>query len=269
MPRSEEVATRPALVILAEQQKELIDHETYPVTDLGCSLRHGFRSRRELVGWYQAAIVRTFGAIASEFPAEWLNGDRVTLQALLTDDERQRRWTRSNAAPMDELEAAKTRRAIEQSRLLPAMNDAFNTLRPMAGEYTDDRNALASTDDLEASEQSVALRPAFSRKDLEQRHALNRLWDGLEDEDALRDWLHDLDLPTNGALDREFARRVTRDRVLKSWLIRGREDERVSRFWRVSWAVTKLLPAFVRGIERMDGGELVKRSSGGLEVAQA
>ena len=123
--------------------------------------------------------------------------------------------------------------------------------------------------ELDPERQDLAMRPAFSRKDLEQRQTLARLWEGFADPDALRDWLHDLDQPTNGALDATFPRRVMRDRVALSYLLRDRADEHEARLWREWFAVAKLLPAFETGIKRMDAGELAKRTRSGLEVAQA
>ena len=262
---SEVASPRPALAVLQGQQKELIDHREREMTGLGCSLRPGFASRTEVLGWYQSALVRTFGALAETVPPHNFETDRVLLQACIVDPSRRRRWARDE--PMDRADAASYRRWLEQYALLPATHKAFNTLRTMAGEYVG-KDTKDLPDELAHEKQEIAMRPAFSRKDLEQGEALERLWDGFATADDVRDWLHDLDQPTNGALDADFARRIMADRVAVRHLLRGRVREEQARVWREWLAITHLLPAFVTGVRRMDAGELAKRTREGLEVAQ-
>lgn len=261
---SELAAPRPALTVLQAQQKELIDHRKHQMTGLNCSLRHGFDSRQRFIVWYQAAVVRTFGALAETVNPLDLARDRVLLQAAITSDKR-RKW--ASDEPINLETAARYRRLLEQYALLPATNEAYNQLRKMAGEYigTEAKNL---PDSLAPDAQEIAMRPAFSRKDIEQRDALERLWSGFPTEDDLRDWLHELDVPTNGALPSDFPRRLMADRVAVRNLVRGRLPERETRVFRERLAITKLLPAFVEGVRRMDAGELAKRTTGGLEVAQ-
>jgi hypothetical protein len=142
-------------------------------------------------------------------------------------------------------------------------------LRKQAGEYVGEDTGDVSPDEIDPERQELGMRPAFSRKDLEQRRALDQLWDGFPTEDALRDWLLDIAQPTNGALEEEFVRSVTRDRVALRHLVRGRADPRRAQWYRELLAVQRLLPAFDTGIRRMDTGELAKRTRGGLEPTQA
>ena len=254
---------RPALDTLQRQQAELVDHERDPVTDLGCSLRHGFEHRRELLRWYQSATVRTFGALGEHWEPARLNSDKTLLQACITSDAREV-WASDRTLGLEA--AAAHRRVLEEHALLPAMHRAYNTLRKMAGEYIkEDDTDLSSFD---PGTQEIAMRPAFSRKDREQRAALLQLWDGLDNRDDLRSWLHRLNQPTNGALGEDFAARVMRDRVMVDHLLRGGTDAHKSRRYREWFTISFLLPAFREGVERMDAGELAKRTSGGLEVAQ-
>ncbi|MHB9286779.1 hypothetical protein ACKVMT_07035 [Halobacteriales archaeon Cl-PHB] len=255
---------RPALQVLQEQQAELVDHDQTPMTDLGCSLREGFQNRRELVRWYQAATVRTFGFLCESWQPKRLLSDRTLLQACITSERRQV-WATGRPLMLDAARAH--RRVLEEQALLPATHRAYNQLRKMAGEYIGD-DGLDPTE-VDPTKQNLAMRPAFSRKDQEQRRTLEELWDGFADEDALRDWLHALDQPTNGGLPDDFAALVMRDDVAVSYLVRGREDERLAKRWRELLAIAKLLPAFETGIKRMDAGELAKRTRGELEVAQA
>jgi|GEM_PF-631213 len=262
---SDVASPRPALTVLQAQQKELIDHEHRPMTGLDGSLRRGFDSRASLLVWYQAAVVRTFGALAETIPPHNFANDRTLLQAAIVDDDRRAQFATDD--PMSLTGAARYRRSIEQYALLPATNEAYNQLRKMAGEYVG-KDTEDIPEELSHDKQEIAMRPAFSRKDLEQREALERLWAGFATEDDIRDWLHDLDQPTNGALEADFARRIMTDRVAVRHLVRGQVREQQARIWREWLAITHLLPAFVTGVRRMDAGELAKRTREGLEVAQ-
>lgn len=257
-----EANPRPALQVLQHQQAELVDHEQTAATGLGCSLRHGFASRRELIRWYQAATVRTFGFLAESWRPRRLYSDLTLLQACIAS-ERRRLW--AGGRPLG-LEAAATyRRLLEQQALLPAAHRAFNQLRKMAGEYIDeDDDGFGEVD---PDQQELAMRPAFSRKDEEQRQALGELWGGFESEDEIRSWLHGLDVPTNGGLREDFAPLVMRDRTALDYLVRGRENERTARRFRERFAISMLLPAFRTGIKSMNAGELAKRTTGELGVA--
>lgn len=257
---------RPALPTLLAQQRELIDHEETPATDLRFSLRDGFADRRELIRWYQAATVRTFGALGEYFEPRRLWADHTLLQACIVSPNRQR-WADVDSLPLDV--AAAHRRVIEEEALHPAMHDAYNQLRKMAGEYLGDGDGETYSDeDIDPDRNDVAMRPAFSRKDAEQARALRRLWSGFEDADAVRTWLHDLQQPSNGAVREGLAGMVMRDDVALSHLLTGQSASTRARLYREWLAIRELLPAFRAGIERMDTGELAKRTRGGdLEVA--
>ncbi len=262
-----EQVVRPALPTLQAQQRELVDHESNPATDLTFSLRDGFASRRELIRWYQAATVRTFGALGDRaFTPTHLWDDHTLLQSCIISTNRQR-W--ADGEPLDRAVAAEVRRVIEEEALIPAMYDAYNELRKMAGEYIGNEDEETYDEaDLDPGHHEIAMRPAFSRKDAEQARALRELWGGFTDRDALRDWLHDLQQPANGALPDDLAAVVMRDDVALSYLLTGGASRAESRLFREWVAIDVLLPAFRAGIMRMDTGELAKRTPGGLEVAQ-
>ncbi|MFB6200673.1 MAG: hypothetical protein ABEI98_01540 [Halorhabdus sp.] len=254
---------RPALPVLQDHQAELIDRGRVQTSTVEHDLRGGFPSRRAVIEWYQRAVVRSFGELAEDLPPRDLARDEVLLANLLEQDVGN---ARQPVAP----EARLYRRRLEAIVVLPAFNRAYNQLRKMAGEYLSDeerRNKVDPGRVVEASgDQSVALRPAFSRKDEEQHNALARLWGGFEREEDLLDWLHVLDAPTNGAIDEELPAMIRSDRVAKNHLLRGRMPRAEARSFRERFAILELLPAFVEGIERMDTGELAKQTSQKLEV---
>ena len=198
---------RPALETLKRDQMALLTGEDD--RDLP-ALRMGFESRRAAIEWYQAASVRTFGFIADEFAPINLCRDTTLLQALITSEKRER-WVFTDE-PLSFEAAFGHRRWIETQLLGPASNRAYNQLRKMAGEYIDDEDQQLAHYDPEEQDH-VAMRPGFQQKDQQQRVALRELWVGFESEEALRDWIHYLDEPTNGAVDPDLARKIVVDDV--------------------------------------------------------
>ena len=257
--------TRPALPTLQRDQRALLDPG--PDDDVPHGLRDGFPNRRAAIAWYQRATVRSLGQITETWEPIDLLRDRTLLTALITGPER----TQYAADPLDLDEARQYRRRLERVVLLPAFNEAYNALRPAAGEYPDD--ALQGNRDPEGQE-FVAMRPAFQVADRQQSSALRELWGGFETIEALQSWLHNLAEPTNGSLEENLPARVGRDRVALRHLLgrieapTEREAEEQARKYRERFAVVKLLPAFAAGIEEMEAGELATHTSDGLEPGQ-
>jgi hypothetical protein len=158
-------------------------------------------------------------------------------------------------------EAASYRLRFEREVLLPACNAAYNELRGGAGEYVDREDEPVDPD----AQKHVAMRPGFQEADDRQHAALTELWDGFESVATLQSWLHGLDAAANGAIERDLAAQVGRDAVLKGALVGG--GDLAARRHRERFALLVLLPAFARGVRRMEAGELAMSTpSDGLEV---
>lgn len=254
--------TRPALPTLQADQRALLDPT--PGDDVRHGLRDGFPTRRALLTWYQRAIVRTLGELVEDLSPADLVRDRTLVGALLTGPEREQ----YRADGMTVETATKYRRKLEQAVVLPACNRAYNALRATAGEYVDGADEFDFDDIVPDDQEHVAMRPAFQVADHQQHEALQQLWGGFEHGERLQSWLHDLNEPTNGALDDDLPATVGRDQTAQRHLLRGRADKDNARQYRERFAVTFLLPAFADGIERLDVGELATRSGGGLSASQ-
>lgn len=253
---------RPALKTLQHDQRALFSSD---VGDLP-GLRDGFQTRRSVINWYQAAVVRTFGFLVDEWPPGHLATDRTLLQGLVVSSAR-RGWASEGSDPLPTDAARQLRKRLETDRVRPASNRAYNMLRKTAGEYigAEGDDAPAATE-LDPEEQAnVAMRPAFQQKDLEQAHTLHELWAGFESEEKLLDWCHALDSPTNGAIKPEFSQLVANDRVALDHLLEGDTDvpDLEKQVYREQIAIHVLLPAFTVGVRRMNAGELAKRTTGG------
>jgi hypothetical protein len=255
--------TRPALKTLQHDQRALLDRDVDlegPRVVQVPSLRDGMPSRKDVIHWYQAATVRTFGHLSTGWPALDLARDWTLLTALITSANREL-WTPDGNEPMTLQEATEYRRMLEHDLVLPACNRAYNQLRKLAGEYIDDEEQEVDTSDLDPQAQEhVAMRPEFQQTDREQRDALERLWSGFKSRDALQEWLHWLDQPTNGAVDPELPDDVLMDDTALHHLLHEGADAVSAQRYRERLAVTVLLPAFNTGLRRMQAGELAKRT---------
>ena len=261
-------STRPALPTLQADQRSLISPR--PGDEIERGLRDGFRDRREIVDWYQSAVVRTLGHITEQWQPDDLLRDRTLLTALITSQ--RRRQFHDNPMSLDH--AAAYRRRLERVIVVPAFTAAFNDLRGAAGEYPEDVQAGGDDDDTNyrdpEGQEFVGMRPGFSVADDQQQAALNRLWGGFDSLDELLSWVHDLNEPTNGAIDESLASRIGRDRVAVEHML-GRVDaetpeqaRRRARKYRERFAIVKLLPAFAEGVNRLEAGELATRTTDGL-----
>ena len=252
--------TQPALRTLQVNQRELlvggdrVDH----------GLRDGFPTLRSAIEWRQRAIARTMGNLSEKFPTADLLRDRTLATALVVGPERERLAD----DPLDPRVARGYRRLLERRRVRPACNSAYNRLRRQAGEYLQDSDVAPEKVD-PRQQDHVAMRPTLERKDREQAAALDRLWGGFDGEDELLDWIHDLDEPSNGAIPSGLAAQLCRDETARRYLLgddlEGADIERARR-WREHFAAVVILPAFVRGIRRLEGGELVEQQSSGLNA---
>lgn len=242
--------TQPALATMQFNQRDLIDGGG----TVEHGLRDGFPTLREAIKWRQRATIRTLGLLSSEFAPVDLARDRTLSAALVVGDERET----LAEDPMGLEYAAEYRRRLEREFVLPACNRAYNSLRKRAGEYIDD-DEHSQIDPREQAH--VAMRPSVDRKDREQAHALRELWGGFSDRDELMDWVHRLNEPTNGAISSTLPAEIGRDPVAIEHMLAD-ESDRAARRYRERFAAVVLLPAFVAGIRRMDGGEKISEETG-------
>lgn len=263
--KTETSRTQPALRTLQLDQRQLLEGGDR----VEHGIRDGFPTFRSAISWYQRAIVRTFGFLADEIEPVDLVRDRTLTGALVVGPERDELVD----DPLRPALARRYRRVLERAYIKPACNRAYNRLRRGAGEYLEDSNVSPEKVD-PGRQHHVAMRPSLERKDVEQSEALRKLWGGFETESALLDWLHDLDEPANGAIAANFSARVGKDATARAHLIASEQsdagvtDAQASR-WREHFATTVVLPAFNRGIRRLDSaGELVEQQSTGLSAPQ-
>lgn len=247
---------RPALSVLQDDQRALIrPYDTGRSRDEH-ALRAGFPDRRTAIEWYQRAIVRTKGHIADAVGVE----AQLTYKPLLD-------WLIPGRAG-DERVARLGRELFEAEVVLPACNRAYNDLRKVAGEYIGDQDGRAWTDLDPEGQQHVAMRPGFQRVDAMQASALRELWGGFPNREALFNWLHGLDEPTNGAVRADLAGLVNRSPRATRYLLDEAENDEKARYFRERFAIGLLLPAFVAGVDRLSPGELASRPRRELEPIQ-
>lgn len=228
---------KPALQALEYNQQEVLEE-----------LLEGFSTRRDVIEWYQRAGVRTFGYLSNEWEPSQLVQDLEMVRSMLSDRVHDRAQ----------------RRRYAQAVVLPACNRAYRDLRDRSGEYVEDDDQDAK--DLDPREQKwLAMRPAHSELDKRQQRALEDLWGGFADLDAVLKWLLDLNQPTHGEIDRELARELLSDDHLAEMLVTDEQSESVAGV-RNRFAITVLLPAFVAGARDLSAGESPNKQSGGLSV---
>lgn len=236
--------TRPALDILQRNQRELVfDGNTDRTPELTpITADDGFKNRRGLINWYQAAQIRTFGHIAREWPPHDIVRDERLASALVgppADDGEQ--WLRSQL--------------VEQV-VLPACRTAYRHLREKATERVNADNSTGGEDKWQQvvidREKHVAMRPGFSRLDAAQADALDELWGGLENRDTLARWLHSLHPATYGEYGGNQAEQICTDLHAVARFTKADEKSRV---WRERYAALELLPAFGHAARQLRAGE--------------
>lgn len=240
---------KPALLTLLHDQAALLDASYGTATH---DLRSGFPTGRALINWYQKATVRTLGNIADGWPPIDCVDDETIRAACVRDAE-----GKNNLA---DWKATGVRRLLEAIIVQPACNRGYKALRPAATEYiaSDDgeTEASGSLQDLDPGRQKhVAMRPGFQTLDRQQQRVLEELWDGFDSTDALLDWLHGLNSPTNGEIADDIAQQVITDDVARAHLVEHNDTE-AARGYREIFACGILLPAFVAGVRSLETAEL-------------
>lgn len=235
---------RVAVDVLQRDQRAVLFHGDDEREPPLSALTSGFDTQRDLLNWWQATSVRTFGHIRSVFSATQLVRDGALRRALTAED------------PTD-AQAHKRQRALE--RCISACETAYRDLETRATEWLADSND-ADTDwtQIDPSEQRhLAMRPAFSRLDAEQSKALARLWGGFSDRTAVEKWTHSLpavaDFEPVLETDADLTKEVIRDGYALRMLTIRTDPDAVA--WRERFAATMLLPAFGVRATKLQAGE--------------
>lgn len=240
-------STRPSLDTLQHDQREALysgdDSRSPPLTPLV----DRFRSRRDLINWYQACNVRTFGHLTERWPPHDLVRDKELVDALCARDEHE--------ASKNQLWLhARTIEAV----VLPACGTAYRHLRDKSGERTanaNDRYSEADDDwsDIEpAEEHHIGMRPAYSLLDREQADALGDLWGGFDSRRNVSEWLHSLHAATYGTYGASEAGELLSDQYATEMFL---ADSLEAQLFRERFASIELLPAFATAASQLQAGE--------------
>lgn len=239
--------TRVAVDVLHRDQQAVLFYgdpdRDPPVTPIDA----GFESQRELLNWWQAACVRSFGHLDEIYPAVQIRRDQALTEALTTSD------------PTPGQQRQRTR---IREHVLAACTTAYRDLEERAHEWLPgDEGPDGGKSDYRRidpdSQQHIAMRPAFSRLDTGQARILRRLWGGFEDRNAIVRWGHRLPAVADfsGILEDEttVTEWLVTDRAARTKLLDQSEDGRA---WRERFAAAILLPAFAVRAKRLQGGAL-------------
>ncbi|MFC6975684.1 hypothetical protein ACFQL1_15075 [Halomicroarcula sp. GCM10025709] len=230
---------RVAVDVLQRDQRAVLFHGDQERTPPVYALSDGFGHRREVINWWQAACVRTFGHLQQEFPANQIVRDERLLAALTGDQ--------SDDAHLRQ-------RVLERS--IDACDRAYRDLEGRAQEWlADSENSAEDYQSIDPADQDhVAMRPAFSRLDTEQARVLASLWDGFADREAITRWTHALPAVAefDDLLDRSITTAIATDRHALDML---QQETHTAHNWRDRFAATILLPAFAARTDRLRAGE--------------
>lgn len=230
--------TQPALDVFQVGKLELLFDGESRRTPAVKPWVHGFETVEQIINWWQAAAVRSFGTLITEFDPRDIWRDGALRKRLLSDSR----------------EATEFRRRVMRSRIDPALHDAFKQLSQRATERLDSEGETETEklafDKIEPeSEEYVAMMPSLTQLDVAQSNVLASLWDGFDDVDGLDRWVSTLDAATRGELDRDFAHKFMHDETNRRRVLAddGEHKQRLATFI--------LLPAFARGASQLRGSE--------------
>ncbi|WP_254841132.1 hypothetical protein [Natronomonas marina] len=233
-------------VLQRDQRRVLFDGdadrtpEIVPITD-------GFDARRDLLNWWQAACVRSFGHLSTRFPARQLLYDKALVDALTADD----------PTPGQQHERERVREHV-----MAACTAAYRDLEGRAHEWLPgDEGPDGGKSDyrqIDPERQThIAMRPAFSRLDAGQATILRELWGGFASRGEIVHWCHRLPAVA------DFSEVLDGETDPTEWLVTDRaavekltDRSESGRDWRERFAAAVLLPAFAVRAKRLQGGAL-------------
>ncbi len=154
--------------------------------------------------------------------------------------------------PRETSESAYVRR-----RLVEQMDDACDTayrqFRERANERVGQEHA-ENFDDVDPDEErNPLMRPAFRKLDGGQAGALEALWPGFEDREALGRWVRSLASVSNGEKPPGMLDQIVASRPLLEALLDQESDS--AKLTRYRFAVSEVLPLFVAAARTLHGGE--------------
>lgn len=230
--------TRPALDVLDRDQDRLLyegDRRRSPVIQ---PLGDGFETLWLALSWYQAAAVRTLGHVEAVIEPADMMPESAVMNHLL----------RPTA---DENSPYVRRRLVE--RMDDACDLAYRQFRERANERVDNDDS-ESYDDVDPDEErNPLMRPAFRKMDSGQAAALETLWPGFADREALGRWVRSLASVTNGEKPPHMLDRIVSSRPLLEAMLDQESDE--AKLTRYRFAVHQVLPLFVKAARTLHGGE--------------
>lgn len=207
----------------------------------------GFDTRRDLINWWQATAVRTFGYAADVFPPKDIFRDR-TLQGVLI----------AKVNPTDGIDGEQFRYEL-LDYILHACDRAHDQLETRATEWLPQEDGNLNYIDIDPEQQRhVAMRPSFSRLDSQQGTCLKLLWGGFEGREQRSRWLKRLPrvADTGNEFDRGLASEIRRDPNARHYLLADGASARRYREWLATFV---LLPAFARRAAKLRGSERVEK----------
>lgn len=262
-PGGGEIPTWPALRALMYQQRSMLTGES-DADFLEHGFRDGFPNRAYAIEWYQSAVVRTLGYLTEDWEPQSLLQDRSLIAHLLKDRDARKLWVRD---PPTDATAHEWRLRMESQVIMPACTKGYRNLRGGADEYlnTDETPSQHAADP--ENQRYVAMRPGYQHLDRMQHRALQQLWAGFANRNAVMEWAHGLVEPSNGELDEDFGTRLLSDRTAVKMLLKRPPDDRAAMEYREMVAIQKLLPAFAAGVQSTNPTELAKttQTSGTFE----
>lgn len=238
---------RVAVEVLQRDQHAILydgdPERTPPLTPL----TESFEDRRAVINWWQAAAVRTFGHLAEFFPAKDILRSSHVTSGLTGGDGDAEQYLRQ--------------RILE--KMLEATEQSYRDLEVRANEWLADSNRRDRDSDDYTSinptrQRHIAMRPAFSRLDAEQAHALHELWGGFEDREALSRWMHTLpsvaDFSDIDQLDDPLPRIVARSGHAREMFTTAGSEAAA---FRERFAASVLLPAMGDRARKLRAGERI------------
>lgn len=231
--------TRPALDVLdRDQDRVLYEGDTTRHPEIQ-PLVDGFETYWMAVVWYQAAAVRTLGHVERVLkPADFMPESGV-MDHLLRP-----RATRDSA--------------YVRTRLVEALDDAcdlaYRQFRERANERIGTDETTRTYDQVDPEkEKNPLMRPAFRKMDQQQVGALESLWVGFDDRQALGQWVRGLAMPSHGNKPQGLmAEIVASAPLLEALLDQESVDAQLTRY---RFAVDVVLPQFLDAARSLHGGE--------------
>ncbi len=185
--------------------------------------------------WYQAAGIRTLGHVGAVLEPQHMLPLAGVLEHLVDASDPESQYVR--------------RRLVE--RLDETCDLAYRQFRERATETIDSDSDREGTAD--GYEKNPLNRPAFKILDETQASALDSLWVGFKDREALGRWVRSLSAPTNGEKPERLMERIVSSPVMLEALLDTESREALSVRYR--FAIGIIMPSFFSAARSLNGSE--------------